>query len=372
MLAAGQRWDWSGGRLLRTINGGETWVDVTPPGFVQVTLGNAGSSHEGEYFSGSRFALFSTFSYDDQPFGLWRTSDGGKSWAFFKRDDILQDFHFTDANHGWARTEDMGAGSAYVRFFQTTDGGITWTPILFIPPDGVDDSDEPPGTIHLSNIAGDQIAYFPPAKAIITTDNNLDYERPKGSVHLQLTTDLGKTWRELILPLPAGKYHDDFFHTQLPVFFDAHHGLLPVTVFEYSNDNDGSYHQNKVLLIFYRTNDGGETWSIGPQLNHDDLESQGQGPSLFDEICLISSLNIVVRNGANLCVTHDGGKSWRTITPVFMGGSAVSDPDHWHLEFLDDTHATNTIYDDLGNHTLYLTSDGGATWTEFPLKTAFN
>ncbi len=365
MASVGVRWDWLGGRLWRTADGGKSWQDATPPGFNQFSAGRPGNSRGDEYFFDSQFALFSNFGYSldktKDTTGLWRTTDGGKTWSFSKRDDVLGDFHFPDARHGWARTEDDGLGSAYVRYFQTEDGGVNWAPVKIIPPGGEVGEGSLAGTMHLSNIAGDKITFFPPAKAIITTDNNLDFERPKGAVHLQLTTDLGKTWRNLTLPLPAGPYHNSFFHTFPPTFFDANHGVLPVSVFEYGKDGTGRIVGiNDLAMIFYASDDGGETWTDVAELPHHPRNPNSN--SRFGAVFAFSPKNILVREGAIYHVTQDAGKSWQDIHPRFDPPPATSDPDHWRIEFWDRNHGTTTIFDDLGNHALYQTSDGGETW----------
>src|SRR5437762_7884763 len=53
---------------------------------------------------------------------------------------------------------------------------------------------------------GDGISYYPPTKVIITHGDQGD-EQPKGAVRLSLSTNLGKAWRDLRLPVPE-KYRD--------------------------------------------------------------------------------------------------------------------------------------------------------------------
>ncbi len=64
-------------------------------------------------------------------------------------------------------------------------------------------------------------------------------------------------------------------------------------------------------------------------------------------------------------VTHDGGKTWRDVTPAGLAPwSKISIMDAGHFDTLTAYAAVNTIrLDDLRPH-IYRTHDGGRTWTE--------
>src|SRR5437762_11216650 len=82
---------------------------------------------------------------------------------------------------------------------------------------------------------GDGISYYPPTKVIITHGDQGD-EQPKGAVRLSLSTNLGKAWRDLRLPVPE-KYRDGLAGPLSPVFFDDRNGLLPAHVLKRNSDN---------------------------------------------------------------------------------------------------------------------------------------
>ena len=127
--------------------------------------------------------------------GLLRTVDGGKSWSVLIKQGAAPykcftegSCHFFNANHGVANTTEFGLGNAYYRYFETHDGGTTWSPVIITSTYA--DNDLPPGTIHLCNLCGDRISYYPPTKVIITHGDHGD-EQPKGAVRLSLSMNLG-------------------------------------------------------------------------------------------------------------------------------------------------------------------------------------
>ncbi|MBL0743470.1 YCF48-related protein [Chryseolinea lacunae] len=142
--------------LFATIDGGQSWNPVNPPGLRAIkTL---------HWIDGKTAVAFGTTSLYDNEF--FRTENGGTSWepislpVFPQQDiNILTDIAFVDANNGFAvgaagnilRTNDkgktwrsanegypffhslsfpsknVGYASSGKGFFKTTDGGATWT-----------------------------------------------------------------------------------------------------------------------------------------------------------------------------------------------------------------------------------------------------
>jgi photosystem II stability/assembly factor-like uncharacterized protein len=359
MLDATNGWAWSNGvegqyLLLRTTDGGQTWNDVTPRAFP--------FSEFGGWFLDAQTAWVSTLDRKTYSGGLLRTTDGGKSWTVLVKEGAApfkcltaegSSCEFLNANHAVARTADYGAGSAYVRFFETQDGGMTWSPVIITT--SYAEPNLPPGTIHLSNISGGGIGYYPPVKVIIT-DGDLADEQPKGAVRLSLSLNLGKSWRDLRLPVPD-KYRDGLTDPS-PVFFDGENGLLPVRILKRNADNSFAYN----VLVFYSTHDGGITWTARPGIVEHARNYH-----------VVSLKDVFVRGGANLYVTHDGARSWRAIKPSIDFGNEGSKRDVSRMDFVDATHGWVLVYDNVndspyGHHSLYRTSDGGTTWTELPLK----
>ena len=368
MIDASNGWAWSGGvgvnLLLRTSNGGQTWRDVTPRAFPYLEYGG--------WFLDSQTAWVATLDRKTYAGGLLRTADGGESWSVLVKEGAApfkcltaegSRCEFFNANHAVARTADYGLGSVHVRFFETQDGGMTWTPVIIASP--YPDNNLPPGTIHLCNLCGDGISYYPPTKVIITQGDQGD-EQPKAAVRLSLSMNLGKSWRDLRLPVPE-KYPDGLATPLSPVFFDDKEGLLAAHILKRNSDDTLAYS----VLVFYATDDGGSTWTARPGII--ELKSERNLWSFRSHVGVVSLKDVFVRGGPNLYVTSDGARSWRTLKLNIEFGLEGSEWDVSRMDFVDATHGWIVISDHrrfapYGKYCLFRTSDGGPTWTELPLK----
>jgi photosystem II stability/assembly factor-like uncharacterized protein len=365
MVDAGNGWAWSGGvegrhLLLHTSDGGRTWMDRTPRAFPYIA--------DGSCFLNSQTAWVSTLDRKNYVGGLLRTTDGGKSWSVLIRQGTASYGCFTEnstsrffnAHHGVANTADYSAGSVDVCFYKTDNGGKDWKPVVIIPPGG-SYANEPPGTIGLSDIAPETVGYCPPENVVIT-HGDMDDEKPKDAVRLSVSTNLGKQWHDLSLPLPSQKYREGFVGCGTPVFIDEKNGWLPVHIARRNTDETVAWN----VMAFYATHDGGETWS--PRSGIID-----GGTNQFGQFDTVSSKDIFVRCGASLFVTHDGAQSWQIITPDIDLGLEGAKRYVTQMDFVDVNHgwmiiSDNTQFSPGGNCMLYKTSNGGTTWTQLPLK----
>jgi photosystem II stability/assembly factor-like uncharacterized protein len=359
MLDSHHGWAWSGGlagqrSLLRTDDGGTTWQDVTPHGFPHI--------EEGASFRDAHTAWVSFFNKSDVTAGLLRTTDGGKSWSLLNQTNTpifneASSCRFYSSTYGVGDSSDGGAGSAYVIFFETRDSGKTWSRIPLMPrhPESVND----PSTFHLSNVGGDRIAFCPPSTVIITFGDTAD-EQPKGVARLSMTTNLGKDWRDVELPLPI-QFHNSLCVPLKPVFADKKEIILAAHVIE---SNVSSYSTGS--LVFYTSRDGGASWTTKPGTIELKQPWHGDGFEVVSPGCFL------VASDSNFWVTHDGAQSWESLTPNILFG-ANSKRDIVQMDFVDARHGWLVISDNNqfhpnGNFILYRTTDGGKTWTELPAR----
>ena len=125
------------GGVFRTTDGGETWVPLTDG---KVPLGSTGSIAVAEsnpdiiYLGTGSDGVRSNVSTGR---GVYRSSDGGKSWSFLGLYDAGQigavRIHPGDPNTVWvAAYGDIFKPNSERGVFKTSDGGKTWKKTLFI------------------------------------------------------------------------------------------------------------------------------------------------------------------------------------------------------------------------------------------------
>lgn len=343
-----------GFRVLRTTDGAETWQEVTPKPFPF-------EAWECEFAKPST-AWISI--HTNTWAGLLMTTNGGKSWAkvatpfgYFTEPSDVQ---FFKDDFAVGRIADFGAGNAFYKFYETRDGGATWKPIDVTAP--YPSQRDSGGAIHLCNLCGDRVGYYPPGILIIAYGDSGD-ETPKGVVRLSLSSDAGKSWREAKLPLPKN-YRDCLVVPSSPVFFGARDGLLPVDLFR-QDDTSRTFE----AALFYRTRDGGNTWTATQPAATNNAVPARCSWNIISPDC------IVLRNEEMLQITRDGSRTWKSIQPNIDLGKEGSLRDVAQMSFVDARHGWMVISARLGashddHYLLYQTSDGGRKWRELPLKIA--
>jgi len=351
-------------RVLHTANGGVSWVDVTPH-----TLPNRPWDFQ---FPSSRIAWISSYN---QKTGFLLTTNAGASWVSWAPlvppDDthnyflVVANCRLLNARDGLAECVDGAAGSSCYTFFDTHDGGLHWEAVRITPPGR--NPENPPEAVPVSNALwyGAGITYYPPGKVALV-HGDLTEGKPEGMVCLSLSTNLGRSWRDLKLPLPE-KHHGSFCQPSAPFFLDASNGLLRVCAFKSMTDT-GALDR---VTIFYATHDGGGTWTPMPGT------FSPRDPFSDHKLSFVSPRDIFVENGGTLYVTHDGAQSWRASN---LGlGLRETGHDVSQMEFVDAAHGWIAVSGQGGTWasghrtfyayaTVYETFNGGETWTELPLR----
>ena len=342
--------NFGGNQIYRTTDGGQTWSDVSPRPFPQEDIYSY-------TFAKPQTAWISTSD------GLLITKNGGKSWTkttvpfgFFTSD--YSACRFLNDKDGYAKDGSCGAGSVAYNFYETHDGGTSWKRLNISAPDGI----ESPEGIYLSNYHGDTISFDPPRRLMIGRGEAGDDDEPRGSALVELSDNLGKTWRDISLPLPR-EFKDALTRPFPAGFFGPKNVVLPIQIFK--RNADASYAFN--VLAFYTTADGGGTWALKPNL----LPLQR-----FDSennLSLVTANDFVVFGEGKLRITHDAARSWEEIMPNIGVGKDHPGRELSQMDFVDKNHGwiilqdTSTRYDD-DDFTLYKTTDGGKNWAAVPLK----
>ncbi len=345
MFDAQRGWGWSqdlGGnsRLMITQDGGVTWVDRSPHSYA---YGRQGAS-----FLDADHAWLPTFDTGANKAGLVRTSDGGETWtAATAAAGPYTGYKFQSATDGIADTADVGAGNAYVRFYETHDAGMMWSAVPVTPQRP--EPSLPEGTLHICSICGDTASLFLPNRVIITHGDLAG--DAQGTVRLTVSMDLGKTWTDLKLPPPSPTYEGAAVAPDAPVFFDDQHGVMPVHVFRTQDFTNYAYR----VLALYSTSDGGATWTTSPNAAQDVVTYE---PAMD----VISLTDAVVRCASSLCATSDAGQTWTTVKPNIDFGQFGGERQLIQIDFVD-LKTGWAVIDDDDVYQLYRTTDGGATWS---------
>jgi photosystem II stability/assembly factor-like uncharacterized protein len=317
MLDVNNGWGISETAVLRTTDGGATWVNATPAG-LRVAPANS-------FFLNTTTGWVAIPGADPTIGTLYHTTDGGVTWTSTSVPFGGGSIKFVDSLHGWELVR-LSAGMSHeaVAIFRTSDGGATWSQVLIDDPTVSGSSDSLP-------LVGDK-------NGITALDDSHGWvtgAQPSSDfIYIYTTQDGGTTWTHQDLTLPAG-YSGAQTSADLPVFFGTRDGVLPVLLFAANNGSD-----------FYVSRDGGNIWTATAPV--------AQGGFL----AVASAVDFFVWDGsAPLNVSHDAGASWSTVTPnVNLQGNMVS------MEFVNATAGWAVTSDASSHYSLYKTGDGGSTW----------
>ncbi len=321
MLDEQNGWGISDTAVLRTTSGGASWYNLTPP--------NAGKLGYlvASYFVDAQHAWVLVPDPNDMLKGtLFRTEDGGLTWSNVAVPFGGGDMRFLDAKHGWMMASlGAGAGSMGVAIFQTSDGGATWNQTYTNDPNQANAGTSLPlgGLKDGLSPVDMQVAWV---GGVIYTP---------GDVYLYQTQDGGMNWTRVSVPVPAG-YEQAQLETRGPLFATPSVAYLPLSISS----------QNGVIMAVYVSQDGGKSWVRTPTM----IPQGGQ-------MDFVSAQDGFIWNGTNFYVTHDGAQTWNTVKPdvAFAEGFAG-------MDFVSRTTGFVITSDASGNHALYGTTDGGATW----------
>jgi photosystem II stability/assembly factor-like uncharacterized protein len=336
--------DW---HILRTSDGGESWIDVSPP--VQAL------AEEGNYLWARGFFLDPRHAWvvyaslrSGSPGLVWRTADGGKTWD--RSLDFLgtvsgvspasPELFFLDASTGWLQLDAfLGASSYGSDLYHSDDSGERWELVM-------DEQRQPPSDWIAGGLDGWD---FLDGLHGLSTGSH----PATSGAEVYWTSDGGGSWLAQVLPSPEedpGMMGDLNCRGLSPRLFGPGRGLIWVTCRDAERD------------FVYLTRDTGANWDTRPF------------PAAFDQTSLvildenrlvalgwwIEVVDGEVRvSGAELYKSADAGAHWQRMAELDWGGT---------LEFLDESNGWAFG----GSETdpfLLRTTDGGRTWRELASRT---
>jgi len=125
----------TGGGVFKSTDGGNTWLPVTDKYFGGTigAIGVAESNPDIVYVGTGEFPIRGNVSHGD---GVWKTTDGGKTWTFLGLAETQQiarvRVHPTNPDIVYVAAQGHAFGPNPERgVYKTTDGGKTWNKVLF-------------------------------------------------------------------------------------------------------------------------------------------------------------------------------------------------------------------------------------------------
>jgi photosystem II stability/assembly factor-like uncharacterized protein len=317
--------------VLRTTDGGKSWLDITPSGAKQI----------GEiYVLDEEMAWVPLYDHSDLPNAVARTIDGGKSWQRYQCPNSYPcEVDYIDHDHAWLVSDPPRASSESVLskqpiqatnqakkpvLYHTSNGGKTWLPVADLP------------------LSASRVQFITDQTGWLKTFEFSQQEQAP-AWKLYITHDGGRNWQEQIPPKPKGTKRLGFM--SLPMFTTKNEGYLFA--------GESKNHQEYV----YTTRDGGNSW----QINGNALPDRVYTRQFLDEKHIIgnaldTSNTSTVGVGDLIMLTQKNGQWAQTRYPL---------PGKVHLidECFISTEVGIIIVDTTG-HTfdVFKTTDSGKTW----------
>ena len=226
----------SGGRFVKTTNGGSSWTAGVVPGADSVQFRDVHA------FDGNRAFVLSIGPGTD--YRIYKTTDGGSTWGMsFQNQDpngFFDCMSFWDENRGIAFSDSY---EGEFQLIQTSDGGESWSRI---DPEVVPDAHDGEG------------AFAASGTCVVTRPGGLGwFSTGASSVDTRVirTTDFGATWTEAPTPIRSDSPTSGIFTLS---FLDDDNGIAM----------GGEYNVADTLVLNVAvTHDGGASWAEAGQSN---------------------------------------------------------------------------------------------------------
>jgi photosystem II stability/assembly factor-like uncharacterized protein len=327
--------------LARTTDGARTWSDVTPAA-ARPMLATLNSYQALDPVDGDRAYLAvsrARSDYGPASTAVFGTADGGRTWtesAVFTTSAQAAGLSFADASHGWLLLGPVfsGPGQPVTWLYQTSDGGLHWSPAATVAPPGNYGSNSFCQPLNLT---------------LLTATTGWVTIGCRGRPEFLVSRDGGGSWAAQPLPPPAGTLGT----AGGPAFltgpqFAAGTGFLTVAPPPPGTPS---------LLD---TRDGGHIWQ---------LLALPSGAGQFPQVKFFTPADGVLVTagpqaalGAVLYVTADGGQSW---TPVQQGTHFTQYGEAIDFASQQAGYAWNSGANTVPAPPLYATTNSGLTWHVF-------
>lgn len=318
----------TGGGLWKTNDGGQTWSNVTDGQIGSASVGAVAvceADPDVVYIGTGETQLRGNIQQGD---GAYRSDDGGDTWEHIglaETQNIARiRVHPTDCNTAWAAGFGKhSAENAERGIFKTTDGGATWTKVLYRDPRS--------GGVDLSVHPGNPDIVYAALWEAWRKSWGMSSGGPGSG--LFRSTDGGETWTEItrnpglpqegligkvgvaVSPVDADRVYAIIEHDEGGVFRSDDGGetwertnderRLRQRAFYYTRIYADPQERDVVYVLntgFYQSRDGGETFPRSYRVPHGDNHDLWLAPS--DNSRMINAND----GGANVSV--NGGDTW--------------------------------------------------------------
>ena len=326
-------WSQPGGLqgLSRSLDGGRTFSDSTPPGL---------NEQAGNHFITSFFALDAKHTWvsyggvgSTDPQRLEATSDGGRHWKILGRKpgNFDCELQFVSPVRGWCTMIGAAAGSEAVQLYRTDDGGKHWRLISETTP-----SSSTPGALPFGCDKNIQFVSSEVGWAMFQCSGGLSplYETING----------GLTWVRQKVEAPAFSFDYGGF-AGVPDLVGTN-GAIGYTFYVSNSSVRKS--------VVYVSSDGGRSWrAVVPP-----------GAPKGWVVDTLTPLKWRLVGGNKVLATNDGGRSWFTITDNANLNPLVDEILGTHgVEFASPMVGWVVSTAASGAESLWRTTDGGVDWS---------
>ena len=323
----------TGGGVMKSVDGGLSWLPMTDKYFGGTigAIAVAPSNPDVVYVGGGEFAIRGNVSHGD---GVWKTTDGGKTWMNIGLNDTRQiakvrvhptnpDLVYVAAQgHVWGPNAERG-------IFRSKDGGKNWQKVLF--------KDDSTGAADLARDASNPNVLY----AGLWQEHRKPWMMVSGGKGsgMYKSIDGGDTWREITRypGLPAGLWGNIGISVS---------GANPRRVYAIIEADEGGV---------FRSDDAGATWT---RTNED--RGLRQRAWYYTKIYADpKNADVVYASNVSFQVSRDGGKTFSALNPPH-GDS--------HDLWIASDNSERLIEGDDGGASV--STDGGKTWTAQDFATA--
>jgi len=249
--------------IFRTVDGGITWQDVTPP---QPIVVNNGGLSMAEY-------------------GAW---DAENAWVAYGGAEYIWAFSVLDENYVWFyQFLEGGMQKVYTAVNRSSDGGDTWDLLL-----------DPYNDVSIQAFDKTGSAFISPEYGWLTRD----FRGVDPNVRINLTSDSGITWDSVEIPPPPplpNLFQHDLAGLYDPYLISSGHGYFRLF---------SRYFENDLMIdrdFLYKTSNNGADWEI--------LEAP------MGDFYYINDL-VIFSIGREIYKSTDGGVSWKFVKSVNWDG----------------------------------------------------